>query len=231
MSNELAIKDEAVLAFFKESSAVDMGDVGEGQTPTLSLLNSQSQVIKEEKKDVDGKDLKVGNFYLNVLNEQYATVPMRILYVKKTRLPNFTNPDVKDLTYIIGGMMVKNSMLFLLYVKSMSLNQLWNLQKELTAYTSHPQYPIPSFALTVELSTCVRESKNFGKVKAIDFQLVKTDKGQALLETDMETLQKLKAAVPKMQEAIERLVVQDKQSADAEFDDSIPLDEAAAALA
>lgn len=225
MTNELAVQDKAALEFFKQNAQVDMGDVGEGQTPVLSLISSQSNVIKEGLTDAEGKDFKIGNWMLNVTNEQFKTVNAHILYVKKTELPDFTHPDVKKLTYVVGGMLKDRQLPFITYVKGMSLNQLWDLQKELTKFASHPELPIPSFALTVQFGTLIRESSKFGKVKAANFEIVRDDKGHPVLETNVETLQKLKASVPLMQQSIERVIAAALKESQPIYEDNVPAEQ------
>jgi hypothetical protein len=214
MSNDLAVKDEAVLAMFKEDSKADMGDIDGGElVPQLKLTHKQS-----ENELMDGNLARPGKYYHTATKEQYDDLQVNLLYIKKTEMMRFDKSGTQ-LTYIVGGIIREKNVPFIMYVKGISLGQLFEYMKKINEYMSHPDMPIPMYALVTRLSTVDRDSK-YGKVKAMNFEVVKNDKNQPVIETDMKTITMFKEGIPKIKGAIDRMLSKDSRQEDT-YEESI----------
>lgn len=207
-TNELAIKDSEVLALFKDDAQLGMEDMGQGgSTPLLTLLSSQSNLIKNDEKDASGNDLKIGRFFHSETRIQYENLEANILYIKEAQLPKFQKPDELALNYVIGGIIRDESKApFILYIKGMSLSSFFAFKTDVQKLTSNKQQPIPMYALIVRIEKEVKESKGFGKVNTAKLNIVRSENGFPMIETDKDALMWLRAGYERIKGSINSLL-------------------------
>jgi len=207
-TNELAIKDSEVLAMFQADAQMGLEDAGDaGSTPMLVMLSSQSSAIKEDEKDAEGNDLKIGNFFHTGTRLQYASPEVNILYIKEAYLPKFQKPDETALNYVIGGIIRDETKApFIMYIKGMSLSSFFEFKADIARVTGNKQQPIPLYALIVKMTKDVKESKGFGKVNTVKVAILRSDSGFPMVETDKDTIMWLKDGYARVKSSINSLV-------------------------
>lgn len=205
---DLAIKDPAVLDLFKQNAGVgteDMGGVGE--LPILKLTTSMSQ----DNILANGDPSRVGMFYYKPLKKEYREVKATILYIRKAELPDFTNKEIKKMTYIVGGLFTTDEdgeLPFILFVKGFSLQNMWDFQKDLSPIVSSKTMPVPMLALKVTIKTTKRSHPKFKSVDTIAFVIERDNKGHLVVETDSDRLNSLIGMVAKSKELIDIVMAQ-----------------------
>ena len=173
---DLAIKDPAVLDLFKQNAGVgteDMGGVGE--LPILKVTTSMSQ----DNILANGEPSRVGMFYYKPLKKEYKEVKATLLYIRKAELPDFTNKEIKKMTYIVGGLFTTDEdgeLPFILFVKGFSLQNMWDFQKDLSPIVSSKTMPVPMLALKVTIKTTKRPHPKFKTVDTIAFVIERDNK-------------------------------------------------------
>jgi hypothetical protein len=191
--------DPAVAKMFQEDAKMGLEDVNlAGTTPQIKLTDKQSETIL-----MDGRRATVGRYYYTLTKEEAESMDVHILYMRNADLPSYTKKELK-LNIVVAGVLVETKLPFILYVKGLSLRQMWNLQKEINSFVSHPKYPIPMYALGIRLKTEVRESRDFGKQTVMSFELIRTESGQPMIETNQEMLKKLRATVESAKEMVNK---------------------------
>jgi hypothetical protein len=195
----LAGMSSEVMDVFKEDAKAGLEDVNlSGTIPQIKLTHKQS-----DTKLMDGSSATPGKFFYTMTKEEASTVDVHILYMRNADLPSFNKANLQ-LNIVLAGMIAETKLPFIMYVKGLSLRPMWDLQKEINSFVSHPNRPIPMYALVIRLSTQIRESKEYGKQTVMQFDILRDEKGNPAIETNMEIIQKIKQQLVNAKEMVNR---------------------------
>ena len=198
--NSLTIKDEALLKMYSESVEVGTEDMGEqGKFPMVKITAG----LSKDNILANGKRSEIGKLYHTELKQDFDSIKANICYVGQYELPDFKPPHDLKRTYVFGAVMQADNTPFVMYVKGMSLQKVWDFQSEV--HSMRTRYSVPMFALSVEIGVTQRVSEKFGEVDVFNFSILRDKNGMPLVETNIERAESLKKLVPVFKETIQKM--------------------------
>jgi len=189
--------DQALVDMYKSNAEVG------GSLPLLKV-HTLGKSTKNEL--ADGSQPKDGWFFYKPTGEQFETLTCHILTISRGYVtPDMNNKD--KFNQILAGVIVDEKGLkpFLMYMTGTKLSNMWDFGKDARKYTKAKPFPIPMFALTVNLTTETKATQ-FGKSWIINFEIEKNEDNSPVLITDPGLFQALKDMVGEVKETIENLI-------------------------
>lgn len=205
--------------FYKQNASVGSEEISGGKLPLLKI----HQTGKSKGELQDGSEPTNGFFYYSPTQEQFEKVEVHILSISRGYYAKPLEGSGKDkvFTQLMGGVIIdgKEYKPFIMYLTGLKLQPLWTFGREIIApFTKNPRFPIPMFALIVELGSEKVDTK-FGKSYIPTFKLKKNDKGQAVIVNDAGLSQYLLDSVSTVKDIMDKVISFGDIS---ETDDAIP---------
>lgn len=170
--------------------------------PIMRVHTSQSTTNKLS----DGGEPEVGQLYHSADQSAYDEVTVHLLCIKKCQMPEYGGQQLKA-HYLVAGMIDETQSPFVMYIKGMSYNKVWELQEQLKPFVKNKKQPIPMFALKIKLYT-EKEKPQDPKYAAqfvVKYQVL-FENGIPLIETDLDRLQMLKDGVEKSEMVLDEII-------------------------
>lgn len=186
---------------YEDNAKVGSENLG-GTLPTLSIFTAG----KSKSLLANGNKPDDGAFFYAPTKEQFKTVDVHILTISH----GFKAADmngVDKFNQIMGGVIASDGkqLPFIMFVRGIRLQPLWDFGKEAGKYTHAKPVSIPMFALTVTMTTQSKPSK-FGDNWLVNFEILHNEDGSPVLVTDVGEFQFLRDMVDVVNETIEKLI-------------------------
>jgi len=182
-----------MMEFINENLSVGIADLNLSQSlPMLRIHTDNSS----KNQLTDGSDPEIGQLYYTKNKEAYNEVIVSILTVKKARLQNMEYLDKYDATYLVAGVIENTSDPFVMYVKGMSYNKIWELENKIKEYVRPGG--VPMFMLKIKISTekeAVKDGKYKGQKKYVFKLDILENSGLPALEIDMQRCRDLRKSI------------------------------------
>jgi hypothetical protein len=198
----LASADSNVLEFFKSNANVGAENLS-SSIPQLKITEPLSDNV-----DAAGNQVAPGTFFYAPTKEAFKEIDVAVLNISRGfwALDNQKEPRPK-FTQLVGGIMLGSLQPFIMFVSGTRLPNLWSFGKEINPYTKSKQSPIPMMAFTVKLSL-EKMKTDFGQNHVVKYELIRNDKGQPQIITDLELLTILKKGVDQTNEMFNSFIAQ-----------------------
>jgi hypothetical protein len=192
----------AVADFFKNNARVGAENLSSSM-PQLKITESNS-----ENEGADGQLVPAGKFYYSPTKEDFEKLKVSIMTISRGfwAMDNSKTPKPK-FTQLVGGMILDTLQPFVMFVSGTRLQNMWNFGKEIKPFTSNKQSPIPMFAFEVVLGL-EKVKTDFGMNHVVSYKLVRNDKNQLVLISDLELLSMIRNSVDKVEGMFESFIEQ-----------------------
>lgn len=215
MENAIALvqANEELRQMYVDNAKLGAENLG-GNSPLLKV----HQTGKSPNELENGEEPNNGWFFYKPTKEQFKEVYCHILTISRGFRTESMDKDKKDLKFnqIIGGLIVNDGQLlpFVMYVNGKRLSNVWEFGREVAAYTSNKDLPLPMFSLLVKLTTH-KEDNDYGYSFIVDFEIVKNEAGHPQIITDPGEFVFVKDSVSQVNEIINNIVSSKNNSEDA----------------
>jgi len=214
----IALKsDPALAAFMNENSKMGSENI-QPTIPSLKLHVANKSVGDEL---ANGEEPNDGWFFYPKTKQQFQNPIIHVLSIsRKFYTKSLSKKKLKegknDFNQLLSGVIVDDGeyLPFIMYFTSNKLRNLWNFAKNIQPYTHNKPVSIPMFALLVKLS-CEKipveyEDDDGMKKKTtaslVKFDLIKNDKGNPTLSTDLGELTFLRDLLVQSEDAVNILI-------------------------
>lgn len=201
-----------VADFFKNNANVGSENIEQSVAPILKVVEGMTNLP-------EGVEPKLGHFYYAPTTEQFKSLQVSIMTISRSFYAEGISKDGEPkkavFNQIVAGVILETMQPFMMYVTGLRLQPLWNFASDMSVFTKHRTYPIPMFAMKVNLST-ERVKNSVGAYNYIvKFSVDRTDDGHPQVIDDLETLQQIRAGIDKVEDSIDRIIYRkevDKQT-------------------
>lgn len=188
-------------AMYNENADAGAENLG-GSLPTLSVytIGKSKQLLANGRKPEDG------TFYYAPLKTSYKTIRAHIMTISQ----GYKAPDMlgkEKFNQIVSGVFLNEGkpFPFMMFVRGLRLQNLWNFGKEAGQYTRMKPVSIPMFALTVEMTLQTKET-DFGDNWIINFEILKDDTGFPVVITDEGEFMAMRGMVDEFKERADKII-------------------------
>lgn len=190
-----------VAEFYKRNARVGVENISRDTLPTLKVTESNSK-----GELANGNRPKVGYFYYTKTQTEFKEVEVSLMSVSRGfYVAALKKGDDPKFQQIVSGMILETMEPFIMYVSGKRLNPLWELGKELSPFTKHKEIPVPMMAFRILLST-TNYKHEYGDSHYINFKVVRDDKNQVQLITDMGALEVIRGGIEAVEEAVASII-------------------------
>lgn len=177
-----------------------------GSLPLLKIHKAG----RSKNELTDGSEPKDGYFFYRQDSSQYEKINCHILSISRGfRAPGMDNrKEDKIFNQLMGGVIIEkdgNLKPFLMFITGLKLAPMWEFGKEASKYTKRSKFPIPLFALSVELTT-KSEKHKWGESWIVNFEIARNEDGTPVIVTDEGLFVYLKDNVSTIQKTMERII-------------------------
>jgi hypothetical protein len=207
---------EDVLAYFQENAETGLEDIGlGGSLPILKVHTSQSTGTEL----ADGSTPELGELFYSGSKTAYKDLTVHILAIKKAMFPEYQNPSMLKSNYLVAGLIADTNEPFVMYIKGMSFNKIWDLQDQIRPFVTNKKRPVPMFAMRFKLFTQLEEpqDKKFKAQYVVKYQLLKSGEFPMIVGT-IEQVKQLKEMAEKAKFLLGEIIR--KKAGEEEIDES-----------
>lgn len=202
------------LAFMNENVQVGAEELNTGVA--VPQLRIHSVGVSTKNQLANGSEPADGDIFYTGTQEAFPVVRVVILSIRKCRLEQtseLTGEKSMKATYLVAGLIEQSGDLFVMYVKGMSYNKIWDLEEQLKPYVTKRAGGIPLLMLKIDVSSekeRVEQGKYKGQMKNVfHFELAKDPSGEfPVLESDVRRLQHFKEMIVRAEEMLDALIAQ-----------------------
>lgn len=209
---------EAAMAYLSKHAKTGADDLNTGVAVPQLRIHSVGASTKNQL--VNGEDPTDGQLFHTGLQEAWNEVPVIILAIKKCRLEQRddngelvvdeqTGEAQLKATYLVAGLLDESLQPFVLYVKGLSYNKMWDLEDQLKPYVTKRAGGIPLSMVKIMVSS-EKEVVEMGRYKGqkknvLKFTLIKAGEFP-VLENDGERLEIIERGTQQAEEMLEDIV-------------------------
>lgn len=187
-----------VLAFMSANASRGIEDIPMFDSlPIMRVHTSQSTTNSLS----EGGQPEIGQLYHSGEHAAYDSVVVNLLCIKKCQMPEYGGTELKA-HYLVAGVINESSAPFVMYIKGMSYNKVWELQEQIKPLVKNKQQPIPLFALKINVYS-EKEKPQDPKYAA---QYVVKYAVTSEIETSIERLQWLKEGMEKAEMVLDEII-------------------------
>lgn len=191
-----------VAAFFKTNADVGSDNLS-GSIPQLKVTEALST-----NQGVDGQNLPEGCFYYTPTREDFKTREVNIITISRGfyAMSNDKIPKPK-FNQLVGGVLSDTNQPFVMFFGGTRLENLWKFGKEVNPFTKNKERPIPMFAFRVEIGL-EKIKTDGGSNHVVTFKLIRNEKNQIQIATDIGKLTFLKDSAASLEEMFSSFISQ-----------------------